>query len=170
MPTVTQSLEIPATLEQVWAVAGDLSRYGEWNETHTGFPDGPPSSEPGATFREQITIMGMPGEASWTVTEASPPTRMAWDGDGPMGIKLGTMLQLAASAGGGKSASITAGGAASAADDSVSIAAGDPASTTVTIEIRFEGGPLTGPIADAVSKSAQKGALESLERLRDLVG
>ncbi|MGI8429418.1 MAG: type II toxin-antitoxin system Rv0910 family toxin [Solirubrobacteraceae bacterium] len=144
MPTVTQSLEIPASPEQVWAVAGDLSRYGEWNETHAGFPDGPPSTEPGAAFREQITIMGMPGEASWTVTEACAPTRMEWDGNGPMGIKLGTKLQLAGS--------------------------GEYESTTVTIEIRFEGGPLTGPIADAVSRSAQKGALDSLERLRGLVG
>lgn len=143
MPTVTQSLKIPATPEQVWAVAGDLSRYGEWNATHTGFPDGPPSTEPGATFKEQITIMGMPGEANWTVTEASPPTRMAWQGEGPMGIKLGTRLELASD--------------------------GEHGSTTVTIAIAFEGSLLAGPIADAVSKSAQQGALDSLQRLKGLV-
>jgi hypothetical protein len=141
MPTVTQSLDIPAAPDDVWAVATDLSRYGEWNVTHTGFPDGAPAPEQGATFKEKITIMGMPGEASWTVTESSAPTRTVWDGEGPMGIKLGTKLELAPSSDG----------------------------TTVTIEVSFDGGPLAGPIGDTVAKSAEKGALESLERLKGLV-
>jgi hypothetical protein len=141
MPTVTQSLDIPAPAEQVWAVATDLSRYGEWNVTHTGFPDGAPTPEAGTTFKEQITIMGMPGEASWTVTESTAPTRSVWDGEGPMGIKLGTKLELARNG----------------------------ESTTATIEVSFDGGPLAGPMGAAVAKSAEKGALESLEKLKGLV-
>ncbi|MGI8410952.1 MAG: type II toxin-antitoxin system Rv0910 family toxin [Solirubrobacteraceae bacterium] len=143
MPSVTQSLDIPASPDQVWAVAGDLGRYGEWNVTHTSFPDGPPSTQEGATFKEQITIMGMPGEASWTVTEANAPTLMRWQGEGPMGIKLGTRLELAGD--------------------------GERESTMVTIEISFESALLAGPIGEAVTKSAQQGALDSLERLRGLV-
>ncbi len=141
MATVTQSLEIPAAPEKVWEVATDLSRYGEWNITHTSFPDGPPRAEQGATFKEKITIMGMPGEASWTVSECRAPTRTVWDGEGPMGIKLGTRLELVRSGEG----------------------------TTVSIAVSFDGGPLAGPIGDAVAKSADKGALESLERLKDLI-
>lgn len=141
MPTVTQSLEIPAAPEQVWEIATDWSRYGEWNVTHTGFPEGPPSADQGATFKEQITIMGMPGEASWTVAESSAPTRTVWAGEGPMGITLGTRLELAATAEG----------------------------TTVSISISFDGGPLAGPIGETVARSAQKGALESLQRLRGMV-
>jgi hypothetical protein len=142
VPTVTQSLEIPAPAEAVWAVATDLSRYGEWNVTHSGFPGGAPAPEQGAKFTEKITIMGMPGEASWTVTEHSAPTRSVWAGEGPMGIKLGTRLELTGSNGG----------------------------TTVSISVSFDGGPLAGPIGEAVAKSAQKGALESLERLKGMVG
>ena len=142
MPTVTQSLEIPAPAEKVWAMATDLSRYGEWNVAHSGFPEGPPPAEQGSTFRETITIMGMPGEASWTVTEYSAPTRSVWDGEGPMGIKLATTLELARS----------------------------DAGTTVSIAVSFDGGPLSGPIGEAVAKSAQRGALESLQRLRSMVG
>jgi hypothetical protein len=142
LPTVTQSLEIPAAPEKIWEVATDLSRYGEWNVTHTGFPEGQPNPEQGATFKEKITIMGMPGEASWTVTESTAPSRTVWDGEGPMGIKLGTKLELAPN--------------------------GD--ATTATIEVSFDGGPLAGPMGDAVAKSAQKGALESLEKLKGLVG
>jgi hypothetical protein len=142
MPTVSQSLEIPADQQRVWDVATDLSRYGEWNVTHSGFPDGTPQTEQGAQFKERITIMGMPGEASWTVTEASAPARTVWSGEGPMGIKLGTKLELAP------------------AGESV---------TNVTIEVSFDGGPLMGPLGDSVAKHAEKGALDSLERLRGLV-
>ena len=141
MPSVTQSLEIPAPAEQVWAIATDWTRYGEWNITHSGFPDGLPPDEQGATFKEKITIMGMPGEAQWKVREFSAPVRTAWDGEGPMGIRLGTMLELTPAAQG----------------------------TTVSIHVSFDGGPLAGPIGDAVARSAQKGALESLERLKGLV-
>ncbi len=141
MPTVMQTLDIPAAQERVWEVATDWSRYGEWNVTHTGFPDGPPSDEPGATFKERITIMGMPGEASWTVQEMIAPMRTVWHGEGPMGIRLGTRLELATVGEG----------------------------TTVSLHISFDGGPLAGPIGETVAKSAQKGALESLERLKGLV-
>jgi hypothetical protein len=59
-----------------------------------------------------------------------------------MGIRLGTALDLAPTGDG----------------------------TTVSIHVSFEGGPLSGPVGDAVARSAQKGALESLERLRSLIG
>lgn len=141
MPMVTQSLEIPAAPEQVWALATDWSRYGEWNITHSGFPEGLPGDVEGTTFKERITIMGMPGEASWTVAEWAAPVRTVWDGEGPMGIRLGTRLELAPTGEG----------------------------TTVSISISFDGGPLAGPIGETVARSAQKGALESLERLRAIV-
>ena len=141
MPTVTQSLEIPAAPEQVWALATDWSRYGEWNITHTNFPEGPPANVAGSTFKETITIMGMPGEASWTVAESSEPMRSVWTGQGPMGITLGTRLEFAPSEQG----------------------------TTVSISISFDGGPLAGPIGDTVARSAERGALESLERLRGML-
>jgi carbon monoxide dehydrogenase subunit G len=141
MPEVTQSLEIAAPAEKVWEVATDLSRYGEWNISHTGFPDGTPTTEEGAKFREQITIMGMPGEANWEITEATAPERTVWTGAGPMGIVLGTKLELAPSGDG----------------------------TSVSISVSFDGGPLAGPMGATVAASAEKGAAQSLEKLRDLL-
>jgi carbon monoxide dehydrogenase subunit G len=142
MPEVTQSVEIAAPAEKVWEVATDLSRYGEWNTSHTGFPDGTPTTEAGATFKEKITIMGMPGEATWTIAEAVAPERTVWSGQGPIGITLGTKLELAPSGDG----------------------------TTVSISVSFDGGPLSGPMGATVAASAQKGAAESLEKLKSLVG
>jgi carbon monoxide dehydrogenase subunit G len=142
MPTVTQSLEIPAPPDKVWEVATDWTRYGEWNVTHTGFPEGAPANEQGATFKEKITIMGMPGEAAWTVAEIEEPKRVVWDGEGPMGITLGTKLELTPNGDG----------------------------TTVALEVTFDGGPLAGPMGATVAASGQKASAESLEKLKGLVG
>jgi ligand-binding SRPBCC domain-containing protein len=142
VPTVSHSLDIPAPADKVWEVATDLSRYGEWNITHTGFPEGSPTGEQGSVFKENITIMGMPGQATWTVTEREDPSKTVWTGEGPMGITLGTKLELASN--------------------------GD--STTVSIEVSFDGGPLAGPLGATVAASAEKGAAESLEKLKGLVG
>ena len=49
--------------------------------------------------------------------------RTVWDGEGPMGIKLGSKLELQPN--------------------------GD--STTVTIEVSFDGGPLAGPLGASVA-------------------
>jgi hypothetical protein len=141
MPEVTSTLDIPASPQAVWDVATDLSRYGEWNISHTGFPDGTPASEAGAKFREQITIMGMPGEANWEIAEAVAPELTVWTGAGPMGIVLGTKLELAPSGDG----------------------------TSVSISVSFDGGPLAGPMGATVAASAEKGAAQSLEKLAALV-
>ena len=141
MPTVSKSLDIPSPAEEVWSVATDLSRYGEWNVTHTGFPDGTPTGEQGSTFKENITVMGMPGQATWTVTERSDGSHSVWEGEGPMGITLGSKLELAPNGDG----------------------------TTVTIEVSFDGGPLAGPLGATVAASGEKAASESLEKLRELV-
>jgi carbon monoxide dehydrogenase subunit G len=141
MPTVSQSLDFASSPDQVWAVASDFSRYGEWNVTHTDFPEGAPQAQPNATFKEKVTIMGMPGEATWTVTEVEPAQRIIMSGEGPMGVKLGSKLELARNGDG----------------------------TTVTMEASFDGGPLVGPMGDAVAKSAEQAGAESLEKLRALV-
>jgi len=141
MPTVVRNLFIPHTPEQVWAIGGDFSRYPEWNQTHQAFPDGPPKLEEGTQFRERVTILGMPGEVNWTITEVVQQTRFAIKGEGPMGIKLGAVLELTPEGEGTRGA----------------------------MEASFEGGPLMGPMGDAVGKATEKATDESLEKLRALV-
>ncbi len=125
----------------MWAVASDLGRYGEWNTTHSGFPEGTPELAPAATFKQKVTIMGMPGEATWTVAELEAPSRLVLDGQGPMGVKLAQRLELA----------------------------GEGDATSVSLTATFDGGALAGPMGDVVAKSAEKAGAESLERLRALV-
>jgi carbon monoxide dehydrogenase subunit G len=141
MPTVSESIDIPAPADKVWAVIDDMSRYGEWNTSHADFPDGPPRVAADESFKEKVSIMGMPGEATWTFTEVEPDARLVMDGKGPMGITLGQRIDLA----------------------------GNGDQTSVTFGASFDGGPLAGPMGDSLAKSAGKAAGESLEKLRDLV-
>lgn len=141
MPTITQTTQVDATPEVVWTTLADLSRYGEWSVTHVGFPDGIPSLTPSATFKEKVTIMGMPNVISWSVEEAVEPTRLALRGKGPMGTKLRYTYDLVEAAG----------------------------STQISAEAEF-GGAALRPMMDALSKETAKALDESLERLRGLVG
>jgi len=141
MPEVSRSAELPAPPERAWEIFSDISRYGEWNETHDGFPDGPPELATGTTFREKVTIMGMPGEATWKITDIEPAKRLVMDGDGPMGIKLAMRLELAPENDG----------------------------TRVTMVSSFDGPPLEGPMGDAVAKAAGDAADASLEKARGLL-
>jgi uncharacterized protein YndB with AHSA1/START domain len=142
MPEVSRSIELSAPPERVWSVLGDLSRYGEWNEVHVEFPDGVPELAQGSKFREKVTIMGMPGEAMWTILEFEPGARLVLDGDGPMGIKLAMTLEVTEENGG----------------------------TRVTMGSAFNGPPLAGPMGDAVGKAAGQACDQSLERARALLG
>ncbi len=142
MPEVSSTAEMSAQPDHVWSVLSDFSRFGEWNQIHVDFPDGAPELAEGTTFREKVTIMGMPGEATWTIQQIEPGSRLVMDGDGPMGIKLAMSLDVAAENGG----------------------------TKVTMTSSFDGAPLAGPLGDAVGKAATQAADASLQKARALVG
>lgn len=89
MPEVSVSASIAAPADKVWAIITDFDRFGEWNVIHTAFPDGGPAElVVGAEYKEKMTLMGMPSEAAWTVTEVEPGRSYALQGKGQMGISL----------------------------------------------------------------------------------
>ncbi|MEV4949929.1 SRPBCC family protein [Streptomyces sp. NPDC053755] len=95
MAEVTAEARIEAPAEKVWAQLTDFSSYGEWNATHTNFPHGGPSRlEAGATFAENMKLMGFPAEVTWTVEELETARVLAIRGKGPMGVTVGTRYSL----------------------------------------------------------------------------
>ncbi|MEU7008659.1 SRPBCC family protein [Streptomyces sp. NPDC046332] len=97
MAEVSAEARIEAPAEKVWAQLTDFSSYGEWNATHTNFPNGGPASlETGATFAENMKLMGFPAEVTWTVEELETTRVLAIRGKGPMGVVVGTRYSLAA--------------------------------------------------------------------------
>jgi Polyketide cyclase / dehydrase and lipid transport len=93
MPSVTKSVDLDRPQDEAFALATDPARFGEWLTLHADWPDGVPSApEQGASFKQKLTIMGMPADVDWTVSELEPGTRLVMSGAGPMGATLGTKI------------------------------------------------------------------------------
>ena len=143
MPTVSTTRDIPAPLASVWGIVEDPSRYGDWNVTHRGFPDGTPEFyAQGMTLRERLVIMGMPAEASWTIIGYEDLRGVVMVGDGPMGITLEQTIALEQGRDG----------------------------TVAEVATTIGGNRLVRPIVDSLAQAARKAAGESLERLSALAG
>ncbi|MEV0600634.1 SRPBCC family protein [Streptomyces sp. NPDC050315] len=95
MADVTAQARIEAPAEKIWGRLTDFDGYGQWNATHTSFPAGGPTTlEPGATYAENMKLMGFPAEVTWTVRAAEPVRLLDLRGKGPMGVTLGMRYSL----------------------------------------------------------------------------
>ncbi|MBT2445242.1 SRPBCC family protein [Streptomyces sp. ISL-36] len=141
MAEVSAEARIDAPAEKVWAQLTDFTSYGEWNATHTNFPNGGPARlEAGATFAENMKLMGFPAEVTWTVEELETTRVLAIRGKGPMGVNVGTRYSLAA----------------------------DGEATTVRIDGEFTGAAVS-LMAGKLKDSATAALNESLRKLAGLV-
>lgn len=141
MAVITKEAELPGTPEQVWEKLTDLDSYGDWLSIHTGFPDGTPDElSEGATFRQGIQIMGMPGEATWTVKEVEPSRSLELEGLGPMGVTLRNGYKLEPSGDG----------------------------TKITCETEF-GGPAVAAMEAPLATASEQALTTSLEKLKSLL-
>lgn len=103
MATITKETELSASVDDVWAKLTDLEGYSDWLSIHTGYPEGAPVElTPGTTFKETVTVMGMPGEVTWTVKEIELGSSLEFEGVGPMGVQLRNAYRLEANGGGTK--------------------------------------------------------------------
>ncbi|MFD5592890.1 SRPBCC family protein [Streptomyces griseorubiginosus] len=95
MAEISAEALVQATADKVWAQLTDWSSYGEWNATHTSFPKGGPAVlEVGATFQENMKLMGFPAEVEWTVDQVEPARLLAIRGKGPMAVSVATRYTL----------------------------------------------------------------------------
>ncbi|MEU3427519.1 type II toxin-antitoxin system Rv0910 family toxin [Streptomyces gardneri] len=141
MAEVSAEARIEAPAGKVWACLTDFPSYGEWNATHTSFPSGGPETlETGATFTENMKLMGFPAEVLWTVEELETDRALAIRGKGPMGVTVATRYSLAA----------------------------DGDATTVRIDGEFTGAAVS-LMAGKLKDSATAALTESLRKLAGLV-
>ncbi|MFF7052554.1 SRPBCC family protein [Streptomyces griseorubiginosus] len=95
MAEISAEALVQAPADKVWAQLTDWSSYGEWNATHTSFPKGGPAAlEVGATFQENMKLMGFPAEVEWTVDQVEPARLLAIRGKGPMAVSVATRYTL----------------------------------------------------------------------------
>ncbi|GAA2691887.1 type II toxin-antitoxin system Rv0910 family toxin [Streptomyces lunalinharesii] len=137
MADVTAQARIEAPAEKVWDHLTDFDSYGQWNATHTAFPH---PLRAGATYEENMKLMGFPAEVSWTVEELEPGRLLAVQGKGPMGVHLAMRYQLTP----------------------------DDGATTVRIDGTFTGAAVS-LMAAKLKDSASTALEESLRKLAGLV-
>jgi carbon monoxide dehydrogenase subunit G len=139
---ISNSIAVAADPETTFARLADLDNAGDWNTVHVDYPAGEPGpAEAGRSFKEQVSLMGMPAEVEWTIERADAGI-LAMRGTGPMATTLSATFTVAATDGGGGS--------------------------TVTYESEF-GGASIAAMVGPIEAASKKAGDESLAKLRDLL-
>ena len=139
--SVGATAEVAASPEQVRAFLDDLGRLPEWLSMHAGWRGAPPAAaEEGSTFTQQVKMMGIPAEISWTVVTAND-TSISIDGRGPMGLGLRLWFTVKPAPGGSR----------------------------VWVDAGMSGDPVRGPMGGTVAKTVQETMDVSLAKLAELV-
>ncbi|MFI0980273.1 SRPBCC family protein [Streptomyces sp. NPDC021093] len=95
MAEVSAEARIEAPADKLWSRLTDFASYDQWNATHTSFPHGGPDTlAVGATYEENMKLMGFPAEVTWTVEELTEDRLLVVRGKGPMGVNLAMRYSL----------------------------------------------------------------------------
>lgn len=84
MSTVTASIHIPASPEEVWKTVMDPERLGEWVTIHRALrhtDDGPPRV--GFEMDQRVHLRGVSLDVHWRLAECDPARHAVWEGRGP---------------------------------------------------------------------------------------
>lgn len=126
-----------AAPEQVRRFVDDLALLPQWLTLHAGWRGEPPATAyVGATFEQQLKIMGIPAQVSWTVAQADDDAVII-DGVGPMGLGLGLCFTVRTV----------------------------PTGSRVRVDAGMSGDPIKGPLGGSVARSVQEAMEESLAHL-----
>ncbi|WP_375490361.1 SRPBCC family protein [uncultured Jatrophihabitans sp.] len=144
MGRIEETARLPAAPADVWAVAADPARFGEWLRMHRSWQGDPPSQfAAGDQVTAVVSLLNLPTTITWTVEEYEAPTRVRFAGKGLANIDISIELDVTAD--------------------------GSDASA-VTVIAEFAGQLLTGPIEQAVETAARAEVHSSIARLTELVG
>jgi carbon monoxide dehydrogenase subunit G len=142
MAVISESVEVSADQQTAWDKVADIDNMGDWNTVHVDFPNGGPGApETGKTFKEKVTIMGMPGEVDWTIDEVDAPNTLSMKGAGPMGTTMAAKF----------------------------VVEGNGAGTKITYDTEF-GGAALAAMAGPLETASKKAADESLAKLKEQLG
>jgi uncharacterized protein YndB with AHSA1/START domain len=102
MTKLEREIEIRASPEAVYDVLADPSCLGEWVTIQEELEEAPEGDlKPGSRLRQRMRVAGTRFRLSWTVVEAERPSRIVWEGHGPMGSTAKAIYELSADGDGG---------------------------------------------------------------------
>ncbi len=91
-----REIEIDAPPERVYEILTDPDCLGEWVTIQEELEEAPKGRdlEAGDTLRQRMKVAGQRFRLSWTVVDANRPSRVEWEGSGPMGSKAHAVYEL----------------------------------------------------------------------------
>jgi uncharacterized protein YndB with AHSA1/START domain len=102
MNTLEREIEIAASPDRVYDVLSDPSCLGEWVTIQEELEEAPEGDlKAGSQLRQRMKVAGTHFRLSWTVVEADRPSRIVWEGRGPMGSKAKAVYKLSGNGDGG---------------------------------------------------------------------
>ncbi len=142
MAKVSVSTMVPATPAETWAIAADLSRFGEWLVLHEGWRgDVPAELHVGAELTSVVTVKGLRNRISWRIDDYDPPRSLTISGSGVGGTRVCLVLSVQPD--------------------------GDTATVAVHAEIT---GPTTfGPVGMLIGRALKGDLRRSVAKLTDLL-
>ena len=146
MTKLEREITIDASRDSVYDILLDPNCLGEWvtiQEELEEAPEGRDLAE-GDTLRQRMKVAGQRFRLSWRVIQADRPSRVVWEGEGPMGSKAKAVYDLAENGDGGTRFSYMN-------------------------QYDMPGGPAGKLAGAAIVKASGREADRTLERLKELV-
>ena len=146
MTKLEREIEIAAPRERVYEILTDPDCLGEWVTIQEELEEAPEGRDlkAGDTLRQRMKVAGQRFRLSWTVVESDRPSRIVWEGHGPMGSEARAVYELAENGDGGTRFSYLN-------------------------EYELPGGAVGRLAGRAVMKASGREADKTLERLKELV-
>lgn len=98
---VERTIQLAATPEDVYRLVMDPRRLKDWVSIHRRLKDAPKGElAEGARLTQTLKVAGKRFTVRWTVVEDECPTRVVWEGRGPIGTSAKVTYGLAERDGG----------------------------------------------------------------------
>ena len=95
MTKLKREIDIEAPPERVYDVLADPSCLGEWVTIQEELEEAPNGDlKAGSKLRQRMKVAGQRFRLHWTVVQADRPTRIVWEGRGPVGTKAKAIYEL----------------------------------------------------------------------------
>lgn len=95
MPKLSESVHVPATPDEAWRTASDLSRLGEWLTMHDGWRcEIPGELAEGTELTSVVAVKGLRNRITWRISAYRPPESLTLSGEGVGGTKVSFELSI----------------------------------------------------------------------------
>jgi carbon monoxide dehydrogenase subunit G len=141
---IDASVDVDAPPEAVYGLVMDPRRLDEWVSIHESLLEAPPGElDQGAKLSQCLKVAGKRFNVHWRVIEDDRPTRVVWEGSGPVWTKARVTYEFDARDGGTR--------------------------FSYRNEYELPGGAAGRVAGRAVARAAKREMKRSLDRLKDIV-